>query len=455
MSLTRRTLLQVGFSSAAGLTLPQLCDGEIAVPALVDRKGITAKSVLLVYLPGAPSQIDTFDMKPNAPADIRGSFDPISTAVPGTHICEHMPLLAQRTDKFAIVRSMELTTNAGAHEHATPLMLGGIDERPPGTTLVNTRNDWPCFAAGLQRVSSPANDLPIGVHLPHFITNGAMGYAGQNGGFLGAAYDPMQVESDPNDPSFPEGALRLAEGLSVSRLSLRRNLLSEFNQHRRQLDRAANKDGYSAQRERAFRLLTSGKLAQAFDLNQESDRYRDKYGRHTWGQSLLLARRLIQAGIPIVQANLGAAGCWDTHKNNFTGLKNRLLPPFDAAMSALLDDLHATGLIEETLVIVISEFGRTPKIGGFVKTILSDPTGREHWGSCFHSLFAGGGVKPGCIIGESDKHAAWCKTQSFHPSDVGATIYTALGVDPHTEICDQVNRPYKLNSGTVMRSLFG
>ena len=455
MSITRRAALQVGFSTAAGLTLPRLCDGEIPVDAATDRTGVTAKSVLLVYLPGAPSQIDTFDMKPGAPADIRGSFDPISTAVPSTHICEHMPLLAQRTDKFTIVRSMKLTTIAGAHEHATPLMLGGINERPPGTTLVNTRNDWPCYAAGLQYVRSRDIDLPSGVHLPHFITNGAMGYAGQNGGFLGAAYDPLQVEADPNNPEFRADAFRLANGLSVSRMALRRDLLREFDQQRRALDQAANTVGYSAQQQLAFRLLTSGKLAQAFDLNQEDDKHRDKYGRHMWGQSLLLARRLVEAGIPIVQANLGPAGVWDTHKDNFTGLKNRLLPPFDAALSALLDDLHATGAIEETLVIVISEFGRTPKIGGYVKTILSSPNGREHWGPCFHALFAGGGVKPGRIIGASDQHAAYGKTQPFYPSDVGATIYTALGVDPHSKIRDRLGRPFRLNSGHVIRPLFG
>ena len=452
MSITRRMALQVGCSSAAGLTLPQLCGGALA--AARDRTGITAKSVMLVYLPGAPSQIDTFDMKPNAPADIRGSFKPISTAVQGTHICEHMPLLAQCADQFTIVRSMELTTIAGAHEHATPLMLGGIDKRPPGTTLVNTRNDWPCYASGLQYVRAHESDLPSGVHLPHFITNGPMGYAGQNGGFLGAAYDPLQVEADPNHPQFRVDDLRLADGLTITRLALRRNLLSEFDQQRRQLDQVANRAGYSAQRQRAFRLLTSGKLAQAFDLNREDDKLRDKYGRHMWGQSLLLARRLIQAGIPIVQANLGPAGIWDTHKGNFTGLKNRLLPPFDAALSALLDDLRSTGAIDETLVVVISEFGRTPKIGGFVKSVLSDPTGREHWGSCFHALFAGGGVTPGRTIGASDQHAAYCKTPPFHPSDVGATIYSALGVDPHAEIRDQLARPYKLNSGSPMRPLF-
>ena len=453
MTLTRRTALQVGFSTAAGLTLPRICRGKTKAAA-VQHAGITAKSVLLVYLPGAPSQIDTFDMKPDAPADIRGSFDPIATSTPGTQICEHMPLLAQRTDKFSIVRSMELTTNAGAHEHATPLMLGGIDKRPPGTTLVNTRNDWPCFAAGLEYTRSHQSNLPSGVHLPHFITNGAMGYAGQNGGFLGAAYDPLQVEADPNKPTFHADALRLVDGLSVSRLASRRDLLQEFDQQRRQLDQLAEQVGYSAQQQRAFRLLTSGKLAQAFDLHREDDRLRDQYGRHNWGQSLLLARRLIQAGIPMVQVNLGPAGVWDTHKDNFSGLKTRLLPPFDAGLSALLDDLYDSGAIEDTLVIVISEFGRTPKIGGFVKTILSSPTGREHWGSCFHALFAGGGVKPGNIVGESDQYAAYCKTQPFHPSDVGATVYAALGVDPQAEIQDQLDRPYKLNSGTVMRPLF-
>ena len=366
-----------------------------------------------------------------------------------------MPRLAERTDKFTIVRSMALKTIAGAHEHATPLMLSGIDERPQGTTLVNTRYDWPGYAAGSQAVRSRDNDLPCGVHLPLFISTGPMGYAGQNGGFLGAAYDPLQIEADPNHPSFRFDAARLAEGVSVSRVTRRRELLREFDRQRRQRYQAAAMTGYSSQQERAFRLLASGKLARAFDLNQEDDRLRDQYGRHNWGQSLLLARRLIQAGVPIVQVNLGTAGVWDTHQDNFNALKTRLLPPFDVAFSALLDDLHATGVIGETLVVVISEFGRTPKIGGFVGTPMYSPTGRDHWGSCFHGLFAGGGVQPGRIIGASDQHAAYCKTQPFYPSDVGAKIYTALGVDPRSEIRDRLGRPFQLNSGHVIQPLFG
>ena len=267
MSISRRVALQVGCSSFAGLTLPQLAGGT-PLPAR-ERSGITAKSVILVYLPGAPSQIDTFDMKPNAPAEIRGSFAPIATAVAGTQICEHLPLLARRTDKYTIVRSMELTTLAGAHEHATPLMLGGIDQRPPGTTLVNTRNDWPCYSAGLQYARRDENDLPSGIHVPHFITNGPMGYAGQNAGFLGASYDPLQLEADPNRPDFRFAGSQLTAGLTVTRLAMRRSLLSTLDRQRRELEKAASRAGYSAQRQRAFRLLMSGRLVQAFDLNQE------------------------------------------------------------------------------------------------------------------------------------------------------------------------------------------
>ncbi len=454
MSITRRKALQLGFSMATGLASARHVHGQAPANEVRDRAGIKARSVLLIYLPGAPSQIDSFDMKPDAPADIRGSFSPIATAVPGTTICEHMPRLAQRADRFSIVRSMSLKTIAGAHQHATPLMLGGIDQRPPGTTLVNTRNDWPSYAAGLEHLRPRSDDLPNGVHLPHLISDGSMGYAGQNGGFLGAAADPLQIESDPNSPAFRVNDIQGAAGLSNTRFSLRRDLLEQFNSQRRQLGQIARGTGYSAQQQRAFHILTSGRLAQAFDLGQEDDKIRDEYGRHTWGQSLLLARRLITAGVPFVQANLGRAGFWDTHRDNFNALKTRLLPPFDIAFSALLDDLYASGAIDETLVIVTSEFGRTPKIGGFVNTPVFSPTGRDHWGSCFHTLFAGGGVTPGQVIGESDQHAAYCKTPAYYPSDVGATIYTALGIDPRSEIHDQLGRPYRLNSGNLIRALF-
>lgn len=454
MSISRRSALQLGISIATGVSSVSSAHGQDKARVARDHVGITAKSVLLVYLPGAPSQIDTFDMKPDAPDEIRGAFSPTSTSVPGTFICEHLPKLAARTHLYSIVRSMALKTIAGAHEHATPLMLGGIDERPPGTTLVNTRNDWPSYAAGLEHLSPRSDDLPNGVHLPHFISNGAMGYAGQNGGFLGASCDPLQVESDPNSSTFRVENIQRTAGLSNTRFGVRRELLQQFNQNRGQLNRVAVKAGYASQQQRAFNILNSGRLAKAFDLSLEDAKTRDNYGRHTWGQSLLLARRLIDAGVPFVQANLGTAGIWDTHQDNFNALKTRLLPPFDIAFSALLDDLHGSGAIDKTLVIVTSEFGRTPTIGGFVNTPMFSPTGRDHWGSCFHTLFAGGGVDPGQVLGESDEHAAYCKTPPFFPSDIGATIYTALGIDPRSEIHDQLGRPYRLNSGKVMSALF-
>lgn len=408
------------------------------------------RSVLFVFLAGGPSHIDTFDMKPEAPAEIRGPFESIATQTPGYRICEHLPLLAQRTGKYTVVRTLGLKSQADAvHELATPLVLSGTDYRKPGATTVWSRHDWPCYAAALEFVRPRSDGLPSGISLPYRIEP----FPGQDAGFLGPLYDPWQLNVDLNNPRFDAQAMRLPDGFSRRRLQRRGALLEMFRDQRNHI-RTPGQRQFAKQQQRAYQVLSRGTLAEAFDLDREPVAVRDSYGKHLWGQTLLLSRRLIQAGVPIVQANLGHPYYWDTHKENFKGHKERLLPPFDRAFSALLDDMERSGLLEETLVVAMGEFGRTPKIGGNVGTPMYSPTGRDHWVFCFSGLFAGAGVRPGQVIGRTDSTASYPITDTYFASDVGATIFSNLGIDLGSVVHDRLGRGYPLNEGQVMQTLY-
>jgi hypothetical protein len=262
---------------------------------------------------------------------------------------------------------------------------------------------------------------------------------------LGPRFDPWQLDVTTNDPAFGTEKVGLPRGLAIDRLAHRRTLLGAVDAQRRALERIERSGRFSREQQRAFSLLNSGRLAQAFSLDREDPRLRDRYGRHEFGQSLLLARRLIQAGIPIIQANMGYAGQWDFHARNEEGVRS-LLPPLDQAVSAFLDDLTETGLLDETLVVVLGEFGRTP--------LINKDAGRDHWTDAFCALFFGAGVRGGRILGKTDKTASYPLTRSYRPSDVGATVYTALGVEPASEIRDIQGRPHVLNRGEVIAPLF-
>jgi hypothetical protein len=283
------------------------------------------------------------------------------------------------------------------------------------------------------------------------LTDGRLTWPGQHAGFLGPKHDPWQITRNPNSADFRIESSRLANGLDIARLGERQSLLAQVDQQQRWLERLASSRRLSDQQQLAFSVLSSGRIAQAFELDREPAPIRDRYGRHPFGQSLLLARRLIQAGVPVVQANMGGAQNWDSHSDIFPTLKRRLLPPLDQGVSALLDDLEASGLLEETLVLLLGEFGRTPKI-----TTMPGATtvGRDHWAPCFFGLFAGAGVRGGQVIGKSDKLGAYPATTPFTPDDIGATVYHLLGVDPATEIHDRQGRPVRLNQGEIMRCLF-
>ena len=456
LGFTRRELLQVGYSGLLGIGLPSLvAQRAMAKPSNEFGRTVKrdAKSVIFIFLTGAPSQLDTFDMKPEAPADVRGTFQPISTPVPGIQICEHLPLLAARADKFAIVRSLQGFSNE--HEHGTHMLLTGHDNIPLGAGKHASARDWPCYVSGLDYMRGHQTGLPTGILLPTHINSNGSAFCGQTGGMMGARYNPLHIRQDPNAGDFHVNMNEeLPIGLTADRLNHRLALLDSISHQRAGLIHSAEAEKFSGYQHDALSILTSGKISQAFAIDREPETVRDRYGRHMFGQSLLLARRLIEADVSVVQANMGYMNNWDTHEANERDLKDRLLPPLDQAVAALLDDLHSTGLIEDTLVAMFGEFGRTPQIGTEKQgdIILSD--GRAHWAGAFFAVFAGGGVQGGQVIGKTDKIAAYPVGKTHHPSDLGATIYSALGVDPGSLFRDLGGRPIKLNEGQVISELY-
>jgi hypothetical protein len=434
-SPTRREWLQAGYAGFLGLTLPSLMGA-----AEGKRK---AKSVVLVFLTGAPSHIDTFDLKPDAPREIRGEFKPIATRVPGLHVCEHLPRLAARADRYAVVRSLAHKDNN--HLCATHHVLTG--HLMPGAFFdkVASRDDWPNYSGAVDYLRPRSDGVPSGVNLPTFLMEGPLTWPGQHAGFLGPRHDPWQLTRNPSAPDFRVEGLRPAAGIAVDRLDGRRALLDHANRQQKRLAELAECRRLTDQQQLAFSVLTSGKVAGAFELEREPATVRDRYGRHPFGQSLLLARRLVEAGVSVVQANMGRVQNWDTHGDNFRRLKKELLPPLDQGVAALLDDLTVRSLLDETLVVLMGEFGRTPKVVG---------TGRDHWAPCFSALFAGGGVRGGQVIGRSDRIGGYPVTTPYSPDDLGATVYHALGLDPESEVRDRQNRPVQLNRGRVMEALF-
>ncbi|MCB9940752.1 MAG: DUF1501 domain-containing protein [Planctomycetaceae bacterium] len=447
IGLTRREMLQVGYTGLLGVGLPsalasraRAAEAERTIELLPHKP----KQVLIVFLTGAASHHDTFDMKPDAPAEVRGEFNPIATSIPGLHVSEHLPQLAKRADKYAVIRSLSHGDNN--HLMSTHYVLTG--ELQPGGFFdkVASRDDWPSYAAGCAYLRPRNDGIPSGVNLPTYLWSGALTWPGQHAGLIGPKYDPWQITGDPNKDDFRVDNLTLAAGLDVQRLDTRRSLVNDFNQQRDRLSSVAVAQRLTGEQDLAFSILTSSRFAEAFQLNREDDKTRDTYGRNTTGQSLLLARRLIEAGVPVVQTNIGAVQTWDNHSAIFTTLKDRLLPPLDQGVSALLDDLETRGMLEDTLVMMLGEFGRTPKI--------NDNKGRDHWGPCFFALFAGGGVRGGQVIGRSDATGAYPVTKAYSPIDIGATVYQALGIPPNAEVRDRFNRPVRLNRGEVISPLY-
>lgn len=440
--MKRREFLQVGYSGLLGLGLPGLLAGRNAGAANPTGR---ARSVIVILLSGGLGQHDSFDMKPEAPDGIRGEFKPIDTAVPGIRVCEHLPGLAARADKLAVVRSM--SHPEGNHLVAVHRVLTGQASAPRGASdldRVASRDDFPCYAAVVDHLRRRGDGIPNGVALPTRLVEGPLTWPGQDAGFLGPRHDPWQLRLDPNRPEARDDSLTLPDGLDPRRLHRRRHLLGQSAV-------PGPNDAFAAQQDVALAMLCNGKVARALDADREDPRLVDRYGRHSFGRSLLIARRLVEAGVPVVQATMGIVQTWDTHVANFPRLREGLLPPLDRAVSTLLDDLGTRGLLDETLVVMLGEFGRTPRIAPLSPGAVP---GRDHWPAVFPAIFAGGGVIGGQLIGKSDRMGAYPLSKTFGPPDLAATVYHALGVDPATELRDRLGRPLRLCSGEVISPLY-
>ena len=448
VGMHRREVVQAGFTGLLGLSLADVMAARAAssaAPATLSARvgGPKAKSVILVFLTGGPPHQDMWDIDMNRPAEVRGETKSIKTNVPGIEISEHLPLMAKIADRYSIIRSMHHSTNE--HEFGTHLMLTGVDQLPPNSRFFATRADWPAMGSIVNWARPSGNGLPSSVILPTYLNNG-YGFSGQNGGIMGSRYDPWVITNDPSKPDFRVPDLQPAPGISVDRLGHRRALLDRIDRNRRDLDSMVEVRQLSESTGKAFTTLTSAQTRDAFDLSKEPKELRERYGMHLFGQSLLLARRLAESGVGLIQANMGAMNNWDTHGDNWNQLKNRLLPPLDKGVSALLEDLSTRGMLDETLVIVVGEFGRTPKV--------NQTAGRDHWGGVFSAVWSGGGVQGGRIIGKSDKEAAYPDGDGYLPSDVSATVFSALGISPDAQFHDLQDRPFPVTTGKVIAPLF-
>lgn len=449
--LSRRQVLHAGSISALGLGL-----GDLQLrSALAQESGQNlpkkpAKACIFLFMWGGPSQLETFDLKPDAPLEVRGEFNPISTKVPGIQICEHFTQLASLTDKLAIIRS--LTHDDPAHlssGHATltgqlaPVLKSDAD--PPSA------KDSPHLGALLSKFRTNANGLPAFVAMPWKAFHPAApgGEApGQHGGWLGPEYDGMLLAGDLNDPNWHPQGLTLPADISIRRLESRVELLKMLDAQRATLQRSLGASSYASHQLRAMDMIGSANVRSAFDLSLESDATRERYGRNIHGQCVLMARRLVEHGVPLVSVNWHNDGknFWDTHGDNFNRLKKDLIPPADRALSALLSDLDERGLLDETIVAWVGEFGRKPQI-------TANNAGREHWPFCYSGILAGGGIRRGVVYGSSDKHAAYPASDPVTPQDFATTILHAMGLPTQTSLLDRENRPHRITSGRVLHEL--
>jgi hypothetical protein len=434
LRLTRREVLQVGAIGLLGLSLPRLLRAE-ARPAA--RPAAAADACILIFLNGGPSHLDMWDMKPAAPVEIRGEFRPIATSVSGIQLSEHLPRLARQMHHAALIRSVHHSVN-NAHAAAVYAGLTGHDRGEIGGGARPT--DYPAIGSvvGLQR--PPQTTVVPFVSMPYITAEGRGGppQPGFFGGWLGRTFDPLFVLRDPNAPDFGMPELAPGPDISLARLTARRHLSAQVGSGSRLLldRRLQEMDGFQT---RAFDLLTSPVTQQAFRLDREPARLREAYGRNVYGQSVLLARRLIEAGTRVACISWApdANATWDTHGNNFTKLKNELLPQLDAAVASLLSDLEARGLLQRTVVAVMGEFGRTPRVN-------NQGGGRDHWNFCYTLMLAGGGIRGGTVHGASDRIGARPSSNPVTPADVIATIYHCLGLPADLELRDRLDRPFQL-----------
>src|SRR5262245_8209583 len=467
--LSRRTMIQAGGVSLLGLGLSHL-----SALRAESSKRPAASSVIYIFLSGGLAQHDSFDMKPDAPADVRGEFKPIATATPGLRICEHLPELAKRSDRWALVRSLTHPTNDHSAGHL--MMLTGRSALPPGFNPNASKDtDWPAIAAVASSVTRPRNNLPPAVVLPErLVHNSGRVIPGQFAGEMGRQRDPWLLEASKFEPkaygAYPEYEfdhqqrpfkpvrsqfeipdLSLPQGMDPPRLASRLDVLRRIDEQRSALDRRAAPVGLDRPRQAAVPLLTDPAVRRAFDIRHQPAKDLERYGQNAFGWSLLMAARLVEAGVNLVQVNLGNNETWDTHGNAFPHLKDKLFPPTDRAISALLDDLLARGLLNSTLVVMAGEFGRTPRVFGLPQHYKLP--GRDHWGAAQTVFLAGGGVKGGTVIGSTDKVGAYPATDPYTPENLAAAIYSALGIPKSTMWGDSEGRPHPVYHGEPIRGL--
>jgi len=435
--LSRRDVLRAGSLAFGGLTLAEAFRGQAAFAKQLANSKQAGRStpkpadmnVILFWQGGGPSHIDMWDLKPQAPAEFRGTFNPIASNVPGLDVCEHMPRIAKICDKLCVLRSV--THGDSGHESATHTLLTGYK---PTNDIPS--NEVPSYGSIVAHEMGPKQPgFPAYVAVPRAPKSSAAAY-------LGVAYNPFEVLGDPSQANFNVRDLKLPGQIDARRLDSRRALLSKVDSVRRDIDRAGLVKGLDQFSEQAFDLVTSTKVRDGFDLSQEDEKLRDRYGRHTWGQSTLLARRMIERGVRFTTIDMGG---WDTHANNFEGLKDKL-PRFDQCFSTLIEDLSDRGLLETTIVLVWGEFGRTPRI--------NSGAGRDHWSNVASVVMAGGGLQQGVVLGSSDARAEFPASQPVSPQDVLATMYSRLGIDRSKSFVNEANRPVEiLNYGEPISAI--
>ena len=450
-SVSRRHLLKVGGAGLLGASLPRLLAADEQAGK---RPRARAKSVIFLFQFGGPSHIDMFDRKPDAPDDIRSPLKTIKTTLPGVTPCEQLPQLAKVMHKVCLVRSMH--HHMKNHNTASYYALSGHAPPVDDITLRDTPELYPAYGSVVDRLAPAPKGVPSFVAYPYVIADGVNTPA-QHASFLGKAYDPLLILDDPAKADFRLPELTLPAGLSLERLQSRRELQKLINRQTKLLDRSAAARGIDAYYVKALAMLNSPKVRQAFDLSSEPAAVRDRYGRHTCGQSCLLARRLVEVGVRFVTAyfapNIGGQsttrGGWDTHGNNgkkmYPVVTKYHFPYTDQSLPTLLTELDERGLLDETLVVWMGEFGRSPRMNA--------KAGRDHWPQCYTVLLAGGGLKRGYVHGASDKHAAFPDRDGVRPEDLAATIFTLLGIDPATEVLDQLDRPLAIATGRPIASI--
>ncbi|HEY2414818.1 MAG TPA: DUF1501 domain-containing protein [Pirellulaceae bacterium] len=451
--LPRRAMLQAGTLGLTSLSLPQLFAAEQkAANAAGQTNTGKAKSCILLFLMGGPPQHSTWDPKPEAPAEVRGEIGAIPTNAPGIQFGELMSQLAARADKLCVLRAV--STDDNAHSSSGYYMLTGRPHAPPNKENANPGppNDVPNVGSVVGTLLPQRGSLPGAIRLPSHIfnTDGSI-WPGQDGGFLGRNADPWLFRCTPASADFkPE--FHLPVDVPLERLQLRDSLLNDLNQSFARVDRSKELERYDGLTQRAYDLLASPTARAAFDLAREPESLRGRYGNTQFGQSVLLARRLVEAGVRLVQVNWYRgpdeptdAPCWDSHAKETERLKNVLIPPMDAAFATLLDDLSVRGMLDDTLILCLSEFGRTPRFNA--------RAGRDHWGHVFSVAMAGGGIRGGMVYGASDRMGAYPKDGLVRPEDITATMFHCLGISPDAEMHDTQGRPFSISRGQVLKPL--